>query len=119
MTATLILVATYLGMTAVTQTFYEELYEYSMAIQTVATLTTVAVATAHFNEQAYLVSVATLALLALSSSAKTMLIGALTCFLQPSLAIPLLVTQATQHSTTPQPQIYAASVLLTSTITLI
>ncbi len=119
MTASLILAATFLAMTAVTQTFYEELYEYTMAIQTVATTTVIAVAIAHFNEQAYLVSLVTLALLALPSWTKTMVLGGLTFFLQPALGIPLLVTQASQLSTTPQPRTYAATVLLIGTITLI
>jgi hypothetical protein len=119
MTAPLVLAATYLAMTAITRSFYEELYEYSVAIQTVATTTAVAVSIAHFNEQAYLVSAATLALLALPSWAKTMLIGILTCFLQPTLGIPLLVTQAAQLSTTPQQRIYAATFFTAAMITLI
>jgi hypothetical protein len=119
MTEPLILAASYLAMTALTQAFYQELHEYDLAIQAIVALTTVTVAIAHFNTQAYLASLTTLALLGLPAKTSAVALGALTFFLEPVLGLPLLVTQATRLAKMPRPRLYAATFLMTGIILLV
>lgn len=119
MISTLFLATTWFGMRAVTTTFAEELYEYSLPLNIILPTVTGIVGVTHLAQTEFLAGMAVLALNLVPNKPKPLALGAITPFLTPILGVPLLVAQAASPGTRWGAHAYAGSFLVVTVILLL